>query len=656
MKNKIITKTISSILFVTIIAYTAPAFAFTKEETVYSKINPNGDNYNTIVNNLIKNDKNETIIEDLSDLLNIKNVNGDEEFKQDGNKLIWNANGNNIYYQGETQKEMPIQCNIKYELDGEEISSQELAGKSGKIKITIQYINKEAHEVKINGKSETLYTPFIAVCGTIINNENNKNIEITNGKVIDEGNKTIVMGISLPGLQESLNISKEKVEIPNIVEITMETTDFELNNIITFITPKVIDKQDLDIFDKIDEIYNQVNILQNSSKQLVKGAETLKEGTTTYNEKSKEFNNAMKQISNGVGDINENYAKINNGISEINKNTGTLESGAKTINQGTQAINENLEIISEKLEELQSGTKRLQDGEEQIGAGVKQIIEKVNSISISDNSNKITELKKLVKTNQGTIDNLKLANTQLNLQLTEAKDEETKKSIKTQIETNKSLITLLETNIKANQNTISTLEATDATQIETLKSGLQKIKEGIDNVKEGTNNLYNGQDVIKKGADTLANKSKELSKGTESLYQGTKKISEGGKTLYTGSNQMKQGIAILDTSTQKITEANGVLTEGANTISEGINTLSEGINKFDKEGIEKICNYINGDVKDITTRLEKIEELSEEYNTFTMLDDRNQGSVKFIMIADSIKKQEDSKQEIIVEDKTKENE
>lgn len=656
MKNKLISKTISSILFVTVIAYTTPVFAFTREETVYSKTSPNGDNYNAIVNNHIKNNNKESIIEDLSDLLNIKNVNGDEEFKQDGNKLIWNANGNDIYYQGETKKELPIQCNIKYELNGEEITAQELAGKSGKVKITIQYTNKEAHIVSINGKSETLYTPFIAVCGTIINNENNKNIEITNGKVIDEGNKTIVMGISLPGLQESLNISKEKIEIPSNVEITMETTDFELNNIITFITPKVIEKQDLEIFDKIDEIYNQVNTLQNSSKQLVKGAETLREGTNTYNEKSKEFNSAMKQISNGVGDINENYTKINNGISEINKNTGTLQAGAKTVNQGTQAISENLEIISEKLGELQSGTKKLQDGEEQINAGIKQIIEKLNTISTSDNSNKITELKKLVKTNQATIDNLKLANTQLNTQLTDAKDEETKKTIKTQIETNKSLITLLETNIKANQNTINTLEATDATQIETLKSGLQKIEAGIDNIKTGTNNLYNGQNAIKKGTDTLASKSKELSEGTKSLYQGTQKISEGSKTLYTGSTQMKQGIEKLDTSTQKITEANGVLTEGSYTISEGINTLSDGINKFDKEGIEKICNYINGNVKDITTRLKKIEELSEEYNSFTMIDDKNQGNVKFIIIADSIKKQEDSKQEIIVEDKTKENE
>lgn len=69
----------SSILLCTIIAYTTPVFAFTKDETVYSKIDSNGNKYNTIVSDHIVNSKQEKLINDISDLANIKNINGDEE-------------------------------------------------------------------------------------------------------------------------------------------------------------------------------------------------------------------------------------------------------------------------------------------------------------------------------------------------------------------------------------------------------------------------------------------------------------------------------------------------------------------------------------------------------------------------------------------------
>lgn len=198
MNKKFISKITSGILLCTMVAYGAPVMAYTKDETVYSKLESDGGLYNTIVNNHIKNEEENKLIKDLTDLLNIKNTNGDESFNLDGNSLSWNSEGKDIYYQGESNKELPITCSVKYELDGLEITAKELAGKNGKVKITIEYTNKDAHEVKINGRNETLYTPFVAVCGTIVDNDKNKNIEITNGKIVDNGSKSVLMGMALP--------------------------------------------------------------------------------------------------------------------------------------------------------------------------------------------------------------------------------------------------------------------------------------------------------------------------------------------------------------------------------------------------------------------------------------------------------------------------
>lgn len=653
MNKKIISRITSSILLCTIIAYTTPVFAFTKDETVYSKIDSNGNKYNTIVSDHIVNSKQEKLINDISDLANIKNINGDEEFSQDGNNLIWKAEGNDIYYQGESQKDLPITCDITYELNGEKIEAANLAGKSGKVKITIEYLNKDSHMINIDGRNEKLYTPFVVVCGTIIDNNNNKNIKITNGKLINDGSKTAVLGISLPGLQESLNISKDKIDIPNKIEITMETTSFELNNIVTYVTPKLIEENDIEMFEKLDEIYNQVNNLQSSSKQIEEGANTLKEGTSTYNEKSKEFNSAISQISGGVSTINDNYSKIDTGISSLNDGSSSLKSGAKSVNEGTEAVSKNLQTISSKLGELQTGTQSLQQGEKQLEEGINKIIASVNNIQGSDNSNKIAELNQLITANQNSINSLTKLNETLNTQLKQTNEEETKQIIMTQIKTNESVIKLLKTDIGAYKETIDTLKNTDMSNIKELQNALNSLKQGIQNLQTGTNALYNGTTAIQQGSALLSTKTEELAKGTKSLYEGTIQISKGAKSLFAGSSQLKEGINTLDTNGAKLEDASNQLTGGAETISEGASTLADGITKFNKEGIEKICNYINGDLRDITNRIEKLQELSKEYNNFTMLNNENQGNVKFILIMDSIKKSEESKQEVIV-DKSKE--
>ena len=254
--NKIIKGTISTILLCSFMAYTTPIFAFTKEESVYSKTNASGENYKTIVSTHLKNLDYEKELKDMTDLINIENTNGDETFTQDGENISWSANGSDIYYQGESKKELPIKCTIKYELDGKEILPENIAGKKGNVKITITYENTDEHIVNINGKNVKMYTPFTVITGTIFDNTKNSNIEVSNGKVVNDGTKTIVMGVSLPGMQESLNISSNTINIPNSVEITLNTQSYEQKNIITFVTPKLI-KEKVS-FSKLNNLYTQV--------------------------------------------------------------------------------------------------------------------------------------------------------------------------------------------------------------------------------------------------------------------------------------------------------------------------------------------------------------------------------------------------------------
>ena len=241
MKNKIIA---SGVILTILGMQTLPVLGYTKDETVYTKMRSNGESYQTIVNSHLKNTDNSDEIIDSSILTDIENVNDDKTFSKDGNKMVWKANKDDVYYKGNTNKELPVDCKITYKLDGNEISADDVAGKSGKVEIVIKYTNKDEHQVNINGKTEKMYTPFVVMLGTIIDNTKASNITISSGKVVDNGKNTMVVGMALPGMKQNLglNDSDTDIDIPESVTITLETTDFEMGNIYI---PKALPVTDL---------------------------------------------------------------------------------------------------------------------------------------------------------------------------------------------------------------------------------------------------------------------------------------------------------------------------------------------------------------------------------------------------------------------------
>lgn len=613
--NKKIIKVTSSLLLATMVAYTTPTFAFTKEETVYSKTKSNGETYQTIVSTHLKNGDEEDILKDLTDLINIENTNGDETFTQNGEELTWNANGSDIYYQGESKKELPIKCKITYTLDGKEISAEDLAGKSGKVKITIEYENEDAHEIYINGRKQTLYTPFTVVCGTIFQNTENKNIEITNGKIVNDGTKTMVLGIALPGMQESLNISNKTVNLPNKVEISMETSKFEQNNIITFVTPKIFDESIS--FSKLNELYSKVDEIQNASKQLEEGANALKEGTAEFADKSQEFNNAMKQLETGTTKLNSGVDAVSAGLDELGtgvsqgktKATTALAASAKTLSEGIDKIIEgkDTEVKTIKAQVIEGANAELKKG---LTTTTTDANGKV-SLSVGDGAKQIA-----AGTLQGVLQNEQFLES-AGIELTDAQKAALVSALKSSMDT-----TTLETGIK---NAVDRVNAKQEAGLDLINNNEAGVKAGLTTLK------------TQAGANINAG-IKQISDGFDEISTGVSKISKGTDTL-------KSGTATLASSTKMLVNANDSLTAASVDIKDGAYELATGVEKFNTEAINKICSYINSDVKDIATRAEKLQELAEEYEGFSKSSEDTNKETKFIIVTDSIKAKKDEQEE-----------
>lgn len=593
MKNKL-SKITASIILGTTLMYTLPVSAFTKDETVYSNLNSKGEKYQTIVTTHLINENDEKILKDLTTLLNIENTSGNENFKKEGEELIWEANSNDIYYKGETDKSLPIDIKITYVLDGKEIEPEKIAGKDGKVKITIQLENKEIKEVEINGKKEKMYTPFTVACGTSISNEKNKNIEVKNAKIIDDGSKTMVAGITFPGLKESLKT--DAIEIPETIEIEMDSKEFEMNNIIMYAMPINTEELDLDIFSKIDELYTKVEDLKTASNQIEEGAKTLSEGIQTAN-------TGANQIQAEVGKAINNL-KVDNSNALDEATLAMIEqqaAGGATLTQ--EQINMIIASANSGIDAQANYIK------EQYIQNAKEI---ARATAIQTAVQAKLQTKEAVK--QGAIAAAKAGNPSL--------DDATALAIGEQV--------------ASNINTDLT-EAEKATIIAEADSGIEAQRSQIEAKGIASAKQIAEQTAVKTAQETAQTAAKTTSRqiaiqvGNTVKREATKKVISQMTELNNGLNQLSNGLEQLDI---------------------GSTTLAEGTHEFNESGINAIYNYVNNNVKNISVRAEKLQELAENYTTFTKTSEENKGKVKFITIVDTLKKDEDTTSQEKTEEKT----
>ena len=292
--KKIFSKLVTWSLVLSLTFEATPVWALSKDETIYAKLNSNGSTNSVTVSEHL-NDNGSMEIIDRSHLNNINNINGDETYTKDGDKLVWEAKGNDIYYEGNTSENLPIEMNVKYYLNDEEMSVNDMLGKAGKVRIVLNYKNNKVNYVPVNGKIETLYTPFVVATTSLLSNTDNKNIKVTNGRVIDNGVTSVIVAISSPGLYESLNI--EELKDLDKVEISYDTEYFELNSIYSVATSKILEDNDLDILNNVKDLYSSIGLLQDNMDKLVDASSKLKDGSSMIANGTNELYNATNKIT-----------------------------------------------------------------------------------------------------------------------------------------------------------------------------------------------------------------------------------------------------------------------------------------------------------------------------------------------------------------------
>lgn len=787
-----------------------------KDESVYLISDANGNVNKTIVVDHLKNKDKKDTLEDASNLSDIENVKGKEKFTQSGDKLTWQAGGKDIYYQGTATAEPPVTQKVTYYLDGKEISPEDLAGKSGKVKIRFDYTNTTSYTETVNGEKQTVSVPFAAITGLVLG-DGFENIEVTNGKAEVSDSSSVVLGYALPGLKDSLGIKDGDldgdVNIPEYMEMTADVENFSMPAAMTFVvnasdyvSTDGIDTSDLD--DMINDLKDASTQLQDGSKTLAEGTDTLADGLSTLQSKLgtfasgvgtlqsglKTYTDGVSTLSGGLNTLGNSTGALVSGADKLNSGAGQLASGSATLKDGLKTYTDGASTLAAGASNLDAGMDTLKSGTDTLSQSAPSLVSGVNSLSDGINTldkalktpmseEEAAKYKEAAKagvdakladdTNATSYNNTKkyAANEYYKEMTSDSSVEKTVESLKA----NKTLYNMIYSTVEAQvkqqieatvvqqagealvkkyedqlgsresaikaiykasgkdydndvkalstSNTDSQLK-TMATQVldgvassskdavgtsvadaaktgaetgaqeavitgidstkknisdqinakqesgESLVSGATKLNlgakvlaeklpeltKGVADLKDGSSQLNAGaakltsnNDTLNAGATALNAGASQLSAGTQSLMNsvptltsGIKQLVDGSNTLVANNAQLNSGASQLADGTNQIVSGVDQLTTGSKTLADGAHTLADGMVQFNEEGINKILDAYNGDLKPFTNKLQAVIDAGEEYQTYSAIADGQTGSVKFIYKLASIDAKTDS--------------
>ena len=668
---------------------------FSKEESVYVKADASGKVKKTTVSEWLKNPEKGTI-SDTSELKDIKNVKGDETFETGSNNNVsWKSEGNDIYYQGTIDKELPVDVKVSYKLDGKSISPKDLKGKSGKVEIQFSYDNKSKQTVNVNGEDVEMYTPFTMVSAMMLSSDEYSNVSVENGKLISDGDKNIVVGVAFPGLANDLNLKDldMDIDIPETVTITADVKDATVGTSITMASAELMNEFGLDDIDSFDDLQDSIDDLEDATNQLVDGSKEAADG-------SKELADGAGTLNDGAGTLASGAGTLADGVNTLNEKSGTLVSGVNTLASGVQAYTGGVEEIYAGSNDLVSGAQALASGADTLNTNIASAADGANSLVAGAQSlkNGLKTAKDMLDEGVKVLNNVTEENIKNSVTATVSTDKVTASVNKPEVAAivnqhidENTTAEEKEAITKAVEDALEQCTASvdkDSIEVEkTVNGNAQLITQSVKGAQDYMNgvgtsltqssgskeqpSVWDGVNGIESGASTLAGYlglgdgktltigtgAAGLASGSKKLLAGTQKLQAGAAQLHDnsaplmagvtslkdGGSQLASGVSQLASGANQVADGAGTLSngtqtllDGANTLADGNQTLADGMQEYKEEAIDKLTDLFNGDISGVTDRIDAMSNLAREYKSFAGISDGVSGTTKFIIETEGI--------------------
>ncbi len=319
-----------------------------KDETVYVYTNADGNVRNVEVSTLLKNPDGASKLVDSTTLADVHGKD-DATFTGAGDSLVWNADGENVSYTGTTAAAAPVSLRVSYTLDGQPVSAEELAGKSGRVTIQYDFFNNSTYQATVNGMYQTMYTPFTCITAIMFDGNNFKNVTVENGKVINDGDDMIVAGYAMPGLKQSLGSMADDADIPERFTVTADVTRFELKSTMTIVTAGLMSDLDASSFQMSG--INDASALTDAMNQLISGSDKLTTGLDTLTLSIRDLQSGTASLYDGAETLSGKIGMLasSEGLPALAGGVSALEGGIGTIRDAVASVKTELMPAIETL-------------------------------------------------------------------------------------------------------------------------------------------------------------------------------------------------------------------------------------------------------------------------------------------------------------------
>ena len=360
-----------------------------KEETVYVKAdaagNPTEKNVEVVLKKIVGSDP----VEDRSNLRDIKNTEGNEEMAQAGEgRYLWENHGEDIHYKGVSDEALPVDVHVTYYLEGQEVSAEQIAGRTGKVKIRFDYDNNTN-------------VPFMVLSAVILPSDVFSDPEAANGRVLDLGEQKAVIGFAFPGLMDSLKLADyeptEEIELPEYVEIEARAEGFELDFTATVISTGLFDEMEDKDLDDMEELSDDMEELTDASTEIRDAAQELADA-------GGEDGDYLSQYFDGLAQLSEGSDQLEQGLLALSQNIAKISEGSKGLQEGLTQIDTSLsalDLSSIASEESDQEAEAAQEALASLGRNCALLGEKLDDIETGLES--VRTFKEDVETYRGQV-------------------------------------------------------------------------------------------------------------------------------------------------------------------------------------------------------------------------------------------------------------
>ena len=594
-----------------------------KEEVIYANLTSSGDIEKIYAVNIFE-DKD---IVDYGVYETVKNMNTMDKINYSNGKITIQNSEDKLYYQGimKQNTEMPWTIKVRYKLDGVEYAPSELAGKSGKLEISISI--KENKNCKKNFFEKYALQTVVQLDTNLC--ENIKSDEATMANV--GGLKQLTYTI-LPGNEKD-------------IKITTDVTDFEMSEIqVNGINLNLgLDKDSIDtssLTGELDKLKDAVNDLDDGANELNDGAKKLDDGAVTLTD-------GIKTIQDGLDQLNSKSSSLTSGSSDVLSALKTIQSSLN-----------NVSTSSKDLKQLSSASTSIKSGIDSLVKGLKTVDSSIDTYNSSLKKAGLNSASELAQKNKQALSALGITNTQRKLysaytsggsqavsaelaKLAQAGDSEAVELYKQVSAGNTDAVTQY---VQAAGKLISveTLLKADASYIE----GSSKLINGID----AQMSTSSGQTTLMSGAVSLQTNYKKFDASIQDLVSSLNNLMANMTQLKNGINKLTDNYATLDSGIKEYTSAVNKITNGYSKVYEGALDLVSGTHSLYKGTTELTdgTGEFKGETSDLDSKVDdEVDSMIDnfaggDFEVESFVSDKNTDvdSVQFVIKTEAIKKEE----------------